>query len=403
MYGFGQNHFWGNTVLNLLDLLTPETRNAPESGIVELVNCGREQENLIPLWVGEGDLPTPDFISNAASASLAAGETFYTYQRGIPALREALAAYHSRVYGMDVPAEEIFVTGSGMQAIQIAAACVASAGDEVLVPTPAWPNMAAAVEIRGAKAVPVPMDYADGAWSLDLARLGDAVTPRTRAIFLNTPCNPTGWVASLETLNGILALARERGLWIIADEIYGRFHFGAGDRAPSFHDVSGPQDPILYVNSMSKNWAMTGWRIGWIRAPRVLGQVLENMIQYSTSGVPVFVQRGAVAALTEGEDFLSAQISRAEQGRRIVMDGLSAVNRIHFAPPVGAFYLFLGIEGVTDTRRFALDLLRETGVGLAPGSAFGDAGKGFLRLCFARRHDHLEDAVGRIQAFMQRD
>jgi len=390
-------------VLNILGLLTPEARNAPESGIVELVNAGREQDNLIPLWVGEGDLPTPEFISKAAAASLEAGETFYTYQRGIPELRDELAAYHSRVYGTHVDHEEIFVTGSGMQAIQIATACVASAGDEVIVPTPAWPNMAAAVEIRGARAVPVPMDYAEGAWSLDLDKLRDAVTPRTRAIFLNSPCNPTGWTATVDVLRDVLDLARTNGLWIIADEIYGRFFFGKGDRAASFHDVAGSDDPILYVNTMSKNWAMTGWRIGWIRAPKALGQVMENLVQYSTSGVPVFVQRAALAALKDGESFLTGQIARAGQGRQIVMDGLLATGRVHFADPVGAFYLFLGINGVTDARSFALDLLRETGVGLAPGSAFGEAGGGFLRLCFARRHDHLEEAVKRIQGFLSYD
>jgi len=370
---------------------------------VELVNVGREQDNLIPLWVGEGDLPTPDFISNAATASLQAGETFYTYQRGIPELRDELARYHSRVYGTPVDHEEIFVTGSGMQAIQIATACVASAGDEVIVPTPAWPNMAAAVEIRGARAVAVPMDYADGAWSLDLEKVRGAITPRTRAIFLNSPCNPTGWTAPVKVLRDILDLARAKGLWIIADEIYGRFFFGEGSRAPSFHDVAGPDDPILYVNTMSKNWAMTGWRIGWVRAPKVLGQVMENLVQYSTSGVPVFVQRAALAALKDGEAFLADQMVRAGKGRQIVMDGLSATGRVHFAEPAGAFYLFLGINGVDDTRSFALDLLRKTGVGLAPGSAFGEAGNGFLRLCFARRHDHLEEAVKRIQAFVSHD
>ena len=387
--------------LEICSRLSPEARFAPESGIVEVVNAAREQENLIPLWVGEGDLPTPAFICSAAKASLDAGETFYTYQRGIPELRQSLAAYHSSVYAKPFESGRFFVTGSGMQAIQLAVTCVASAGDEVIVPTPAWPNMAAAVQIRGAKAVSVPMTFTPAGWHLDLNRVISALSPKTRAIFLNSPCNPSGWVAGKDILKAVLDFARSRGLWIVADEIYGRFYYGEGPQAPSFHDIADPEDPILFVNTMSKNWAMTGWRIGWILAPDSLGQVMENLIQYSTSGVPVFSQRAAVVALQDGEAFLADQIDRARAGRRIVLDGLSTIDRARFSAPEGAFYLFLGIDGVTDTRRFALDLVSATGVGLAPGTAFGSGGEGFLRLCFARRPDHLEEAVHRISSHLK--
>ncbi|MEE4010661.1 pyridoxal phosphate-dependent aminotransferase [Roseibium sp. FZY0029] len=385
---------------SLIERLSPEARNAPESGIVEVFNAGRGREDLIPLWAGEGDLPTPAFICEAAKASLDRGETFYTYQRGIPPLREALAAYHQDLYGKPFSPERFYVTGSGMQSIQLAVQGVAGPGREVIVPTPAWPNISAAIDIHGARSVSVPMREEENGWRLAIEDVEAAITPQTTALFLNSPCNPTGWVASKDVLKDFLELARKRDLWIIADEIYALFYYGEGPRAPSFYDIAGDDDRIIFVNSMSKNWAMTGWRVGWISAPPELGQVFENLIQYSTSGVPAFSQWGAVAALTEGRDFLQQQVERARRGRACVLTGLQALNRVKVLPPDGAFYLFFSVEGVTDTRQFALDLVRQTGVGLAPGTAFGKGGECYLRLCYARREDHLTEAVRRISTWI---
>jgi aspartate/methionine/tyrosine aminotransferase len=387
-------------VTSLINRLSPEARNAPESGIVEVFNAGWGREDLIPLWAGEGDLPTPDFICRAAKDSMDRGETFYTYQRGIPQLREALASYHGELYGKAFAPERFFVTGSGMQAIQLAVQAVSGAGKEVIVPTPAWPNITAAVEIHGAHAVCVPMREGDTGWELHVEDIEAAITPNTTALFLNSPCNPTGWVAEENVLKEFLVLARKHNLWIIADEIYALFYYGEGRRAPSFYDISDEEDQVIFVNSMSKNWAMTGWRIGWISAPAVLGQVFENLIQYSTSGVPSSSQWASVAALTEGKEFLAKQVTRAREGRECVLKGLQSLNRVKVQPPQGAFYLFFSIDGVTDTRQFALDLVRQTGVGLAPGTAFGPGGENYVRLCYARRKDHLEEAVRRISAWL---
>jgi aspartate/methionine/tyrosine aminotransferase len=381
---------------SLLDALRAQARAAPDSGIVEVMNHGRSREGVIPLWAGEGDMPTPAFITEAATRALAAGETFYTWQRGIPELRAALARYHARVYGRDFSPEEFFVTGSGMQAIQIALAMTAGVGDEVLIPTPTWPNAAAAAGIIGAKPVEVPMTFGNAGWTVDLDRLAGAAGARTRALFVVSPSNPTGWTATRAELAALLALARRHGLWIIADETYGRFWYGDGARAASFIDVMEPDDRVLFVNTFSKNWAMTGWRIGWIMANPALGQVIENMIQYATSGVAQFMQRAAIAALDRGESFVAHQVARARRGRDIVCQALGAVGRCRFAVPQGAFYLFFAVEGEADTRRLALRLIDEAGVGLAPGSAFGSSGRGFLRLCFARNAEQLETAVQRL-------
>jgi aspartate/methionine/tyrosine aminotransferase len=385
-------------VIDLVAQLRREAREAPESGIVEVFNYGRTRPGLIPLWAGEGDLPTPPFIVEAATRALAAGETFYTYQRGIPSLREALAAYHQRLYGRPFSPEEFYVTGSGMQSIQIVLAMTAGAGDEVIIPTPTWPNAAGAAGIVGARPVEVPMTFGNHGWALDLDRIADAVTPRTRALFIVSPSNPTGWTASREDLTALLALARRKNLWIIADETYARYWYGEGPRAPSFFDVMDPEDRVLFVNTFSKNWAMTGWRVGWIVAHPSLGQVIENLVQYSTSGVAQFMQRAAVVALERGESFVDHLVARARRGRDVVCDALAATGRCRFVPPEGAFYLFFQVEGETDTRKLALRLVDDANVGLAPGTAFGAGGEPFIRLCFARNHEHLQTAVERLVA-----
>jgi aspartate/methionine/tyrosine aminotransferase len=378
------------------DALRREAREAPESGIVEVMNYGRRRGGVMPLWAGEGDTPTPAFIAEAATRSLAAGETFYTWQRGIPELREALARYHARVYGRAFSPEEFFITGSGMQAIAIALALVAGTGDEVVIPTPVWPNAAAAVGILGARPVEVPMTFGNGGWSLDLEALAAAISPRCRALVLVSPSNPTGWTASIDELQAVLALARQRGLWIVADETYARFWYGEGARAPSFLDVMEAEDRVLFVNTFSKNWAMTGWRIGWIAAHPALGQVIENLIQYATSGVAQFMQRAAIAALEHGEGFVAHQIARARRGREIMTKALALTGRCRFAVPAGSFYLFFAVDGEPDTRRLALRLIDEAAIGLAPGTAFGRGGEGFLRVCFLRNPEELDIAAGRL-------
>ena len=382
----------------LADALSRAARAAPESGIVEAMNYGRRRGGVTPLWAGEGDLPTPAFICEAATRSLAAGETFYTWQRGIPELRQALARYHTTLYGRPFVPEEFYVTGSGMQAIQIVLAMVAGAGDEVLIPTPTWPNAAAAAGVIGARAVEVPMSFGNDGWSLDLERLAGAVTAKTRALFVVSPSNPTGWTATREDLVALLALARRHGLWIIADETYARFWYGDGPRAPSFFDVMDPEDRVLFVNTFSKNWAMTGWRVGWIAAHPSLGQVIENLIQYSTSGVAAFMQRAAVAAIERGESFVAHLIERARRGREISCTALAATGRVRFAPPQGAFYLFFTVDGEGDTWRLVKRLIDEASAGLAPGTAFGAGGERFVRLCFARNAEQLEAAVSRVAA-----
>jgi aspartate/methionine/tyrosine aminotransferase len=286
-----------------------------------------------------------------------------------------------------------------MQAIALAVQALTSPGDEMVYLTPTWPNIVAAIGVAGAKAVPVGIDFHDGRWDLDIGKLESAITGKTRALFINTPSNPTGWTATRDNLRDVLALARKHDLWIVADEIYALYHY-AGTRAPSFLDVMEPDDKIVFANSFSKNWSMTGWRVGWLVAPPAIGQVIENLIQYSTSGVAQFMQRGAVAALDHGDGFVRENYERALTSRDILCDALIATNRVETLKPDGALYAFLKIDGVTDSRATALDIVDKTGVGLAPGTAFGEGGELFLRACFLRNPKQIEDAADRLASYI---
>jgi aspartate/methionine/tyrosine aminotransferase len=386
-----------------LGLINPRMRAVEESGIVEVFNYGRDRQGLIPLWVGEGDLVTPDFIAEAAKQSLARGETFYTNQRGVPELRAAIARYMTRVYGAApgggaFSPEQFFVTVGGMHALEIATRLAAGPGDEIIVPSPAWPNFQGAIALAGARTIFAPM-IAGAQWRLDVDRIADAIGQATRAIVLNSPANPTGFAATIDELIALRDLARRHGLWIIADEIYGRLVYD-GARAPSFHDVMAPDDRILFVQTLSKNWAMTGWRVGWLEAPPALGPVIENLVQYTTSGVPVFAQRAAETAIEKGDDFIAKQIAGMKRCRDILCDGLTASGRARFAYPEAAFYLFCAFDGIKDTRKLAFDLVDEAGLGVAPGTAFSPGGEEYVRICFARRPDEIAEATRRLTRWL---
>jgi aspartate/methionine/tyrosine aminotransferase len=390
---------WSIYFMSFLESLSARALAAPNSGISDIIDYANGRDNLIKLWVGEGDVPSPDFINQAAIEALSKGETFYTYQRGIPELRDALSRYYQRHFGAELSVENFYVTGSGMQAIVLAIQALTSPGDEMIYLAPTWPNIVASIEVAGVKAVPVELDFANGGWAFDIGRLEASITPKTKALFINTPSNPTGWTASKDDLTAILKLARHHGLWIVADEIYALYHY-AKTRAPSFLDVMEEGDRIVFGNSFSKNWSMTGWRVGWLVAPPEIGQTIENLIQYSTSGVAQFMQRGAVVALDQGDQFIAQNYQRALSSRNILCDALLATNRVETLRPQGALYSFLKIDGVTDSRQCAFDIVDKVGVGLAPGSAFGPGGEGFLRACFLRDPKQMEDAAARLVAYI---
>jgi aspartate/methionine/tyrosine aminotransferase len=383
----------------LLAALRPLAAALPESGIVKVINYGRERPGLIPLWAGEGDMPTPDFIAEAAIRALRDGHTFYTYQRGIPPLRQAVANYLQRHFDVAVGAERVIVTGSGMQAIMLTMQALVGPGEEIVVISPVWPNIFAAIQMQGATAKPVALQAQEDEWRLDLEQLFAACGHRTRTLFINTPNNPTGWVMREDDMRQVRDFARECGLWIVADEVYGQFVYDR-PRVTSFLAIMEPDEKLIVTNTFSKNWSMTGWRIGWVVIPRSqsVAQVYENLVQYNTSGVPAFLQYGCLTAINEGDQYLKDLVEGCRQGREIVCDRLAALPNVRLIRPQGAFYLFFRVQGEDDSTAFALRMVDEANVGLAPGVAFGPGGEGFARMCFAPSHDTLRTGVERLAA-----
>jgi aspartate aminotransferase len=370
------------------------------SRIAEISALGFGDPDVVPLWYGEGDLPTPDFISEAASAALSRGETFYTHKAGIPELRETIAQYLTGLYARPVGIERVAVSSSGMTALMIVTQALIDPGDNLVIIAPIWPNIAAATSIMGGEPRLVSLDpLPGGGWRLDFQKIMAACDERTRGIFVNSPSNPTGWMASSEEIAALLDFARERGLWIVADEVYGRIVYG-NQVAPSFLAAAAPEDRLIVVNSFSKSWAMTGWRLGWMVIPPDLLPTIEKLIEFNTSGSPTFLQHAAVAAIRDGEPFIQSFVTRCRASREAAVAALQSCGRVAIARPEGAFYAFFRVDGVEDSTAFAKELLARTKVGLAPGSAFGPMGEGCLRLCFARAPEAIAAAVERLRPML---
>ncbi|WP_119303473.1 pyridoxal phosphate-dependent aminotransferase [Dongia deserti] len=379
--------------------IRPDIASLEESQIVEVWRMGFDIPDVIGMWVGQGDLPTPRFICDAASRALAAGDTFYTHKRGIPALRQALIDYHRDLYGVEIADSRIAITSSGMNAMVLIVQTLVSAGDNVVCVTPVWPNIFAAIQIQGGIARHVPMAGTDHGWELDLDRVFAACDDRTRAIYLASPGNPTGWVMPEEQRRAVLDFARQRGIALIADEVYNRLIY---DRrvAPSFLEIAQPDDPLFVVNSFSKTWAMTGWRIGWMIMPQGLTDQVDRLIEFNTSGGQSFLQAGCIAAIREGEPWVEWMVERCKRGRDLVVARLNAMNRVSVIPANASYYLMLRVEEMGDPVAFCKRLVREARIGLAPGTAFGAGGEHYLRLCYAQGEERLGEAMDRLQAFL---
>ncbi|MDZ4738216.1 MAG: pyridoxal phosphate-dependent aminotransferase [Rhodospirillaceae bacterium] len=388
--------------------IRPEMEELPESHIVAVWQLGFEVEDVVGLWVGEGDLPTPKFICDAAAQSLANGETFYTYKRGLPELRQAIATYHEGLHGHAVDVERVIVTSAGMSAIMLATQAIIGRGDNGIVVSPIWPNAAAAMRIVGAEVREVGLDATPSGWKLDIARLEAACDENTRAIYIATPGNPTGWLAESHEIKAIMDLARRRGIWAVADEVYNRFVYdrppGASGvtSAPSFLAEAAQDDPLIVVHSFSKAWAMTGWRMGWMIAPERLGTTIDKLIEYNTSGAQPFLQRACIVAIEQGEGFVAEMVERCRRARDLTIQRLSAMKRVHLVPAPAAFYQMFSIDGSGDTLEFAKRMVREARVGLAPGSAFGQGGEKHFRLCYACSTERISKAMDRLEAFLEK-
>jgi aspartate/methionine/tyrosine aminotransferase len=376
-----------------------DVRTLVSSQIREVANAGMDDPDILAFWFGEPDEVTPAYIRDAATASLAAGETFYTQNFGIPELRDAIASYVSRLHG-SIPDSRVAVTASGMSALMLSVQALIGAGDRVVCVTPLWPNLTEIPKVLGADVVRVPLAFDRRGWTLDVDRLLAALVPGTRAVLINSPNNPTGWTLDRDSQRAILAHCRRHGIWIVADDVYERLYYLDAGCAPSFLDIGEPDDRLVSTNSFSKSWLMTGWRLGWIVAPPQLMSDLGKLIEYNTSCSPAFVQRAGVVAVRDGEATVARTFARYHRARDVLVCALAAMPGIEVVPPAGAMYLFFRVAGIDDSLEFCKRLVRDARLGLAPGSAFGPEGEGFVRWCFASAEERLADGVRRLRSHL---
>lgn len=380
--------------------VAPTAQAVPHSRIREIADIAMARGGgVFRLYFGESNLPTPMFIQEAALRAMRDGFTFYTENAGLPSLRQAIARYYASRHraGLD-PSSEIVVTASGVQALNLGIRCAVDPGDEVIVLTPAWQNQLSIPQLHNARVREVPLRLFGGRYHVDFEALEAAAGARTRLLIYTSPSNPTGWTATVEEQQGLLEFARRHGLWILADEVYERLWYGGaelGEPAPSMLRIAEREDPVFVVQSFSKSYCMTGWRVGWIVARADFARRATQLNEFIISSAPAFAQKAGEVALDEGEGFIREMLSMYRANRDAALEALRAVRGVEVPQPDGAFYLFPRLEGLTDSFALCRRVLEETGVGMAPGVAFGTAGEGAVRICYAVESDHLRMAMER--------
>ena len=357
-------------------------------------------EGVLKLYFGESNLPTPQFIKDAAARALADGHTFYTSNAGYPSLRQAIAEKYRQLHGVLLDAEEIVVTASGVQALNAGIRCVLDPGDEAIVLTPAWPNASAIVTMCSAKPREIPMCLAGDRYAIDFDAVESAIGPRTRLLAYTSPSNPLGWTATQQDQERLLELCRRHGLWLMADEVYERLYY-RGPVAPSILRICTREDAVLVPLSFSKSYCMTGWRLGWLVARRDLARQAAQLNEFIVSHAAAMAQKAGEIALRNGEASVAEMVARLRENRDYALSILSEIPGVTVPCPDGAFYLFPRIDGLRDSFEFCRRLLVEKKVGLAPGVAFGAGGEGSIRICYAADRTVLEPAMERLADFLR--
>jgi aspartate/methionine/tyrosine aminotransferase len=377
----------------------------PRSRIRELAEIAMSMDGVLRLYFGESNLPTPEYIKQAAIQAMHDGFTFYTENAGLPSTRRALAAYYASMQGVTLdPVSEIIVTASGVQALNLGIRCLLNPGDEAMVLTPAWPNGSSSIMMANATVCQVPHVLRGERYGIDFNALEAAVTPRMRMLLYTSPSNPLGWVATAEEQAQLLGFARRHGMWLVADEVYDRLYYAGprlGEPVPSILRLATREDPVIVIHSFSKSYCMTGWRVGWLIGRKDLIAKATQLIEFVVSHAPTFAQKAGETALSQGEDELARMLERLRQNRDLCLEALRGIAGVTVPKPDGAFYLFPRVEGMTDSFGFCRDLLMATRVGLAPGVAFGNGGEGSFRICYAAESSILEPAMERLSKFLR--
>jgi aspartate/methionine/tyrosine aminotransferase len=379
-----------------------EPRFSP-SLIRALANSAMGRNDVLPFWFGESDQPTPSFIREAAIASLREGETFYSENLGKLYLRQAIAGYLTNLHQRVIASERIAVTASGVSALMLAGQLLVSPGDRVVTVTPLWPNAVEIPKVVSGQVTCISLEVRDGRWTLPLEKLLDALTPGTRMLVLNSPNNPTGWTIQREEQLALLQHCRKHGIWILADDVYERLVYAEGMKsAPSFLTLTEQDDRLIVINSFSKAWSMTGWRLGWMVVPPAVMADLAALLEYNVSCVSPFTQRAGEIALRQGEPHVERLRAELAGTKARLFAEVRQLPRVELPESDGAMYLFLRVHGEADSMHVATQLVQEVGLGLAPGRAFGPEGEGWLRWCYAVSWEKNQAGIERLARFLSR-
>lgn len=368
--------------------------------MVQIATIAESMPGSLKLCYGESDLPTPAFICDAAHRAALAGHTFYTHTAGAPELRQAIAGKIFDLHRVQYSPPEIMATVGASMAIYAAIRAFVGRGNNAIIISPAYAIFSNGVVMSGGEPRPVPLARDGPGFGLDLDRIRSAIDGNTRMLIVNSPSNPTGWVISENEQRALIEICDERDLVLLADEVYERLIYDGGSVAASFARLASSRDRLVVVNSFSKTYNMTGWRLGWAQAGEATIKTMYKAVEFMTSNPAAPVQQAGIAALRDGEQFIAELREQYAARRAEVITALAALPGVSLAEPQGAFYAFPRVEAARDSTAFTAALVRETGVALAPGVGFGRDGEGYIRVCFASTVTTIGEALSRLRNFV---
>ena len=390
----------------MLQSLNPEILSFKETAIMEVANFGRNFQketgkHVYPAWFGEGDTETSKLIYDKTIESLVKGKTFYTYQNGIQELRSEISRYMNEIFNINTKPENHSVVTGGMMGLRLICDLIIDSGDEVVMVGPVWPNIRSSVLLKKGNIKEISLQLKDGEWLLDYDKLIRSITSKTKMVFVNSPGNPTGWEMPKSQQERLLNHTRDIGCWLVADEVYHQITYNDLP-SPSFLESSLASDKLIVINSSSKSFNMTGWRIGWITHPEELSSHIAKLVQITTTGVPEFLQDGLTAALQNYKIITNELRMNLKKSRDIMFNRLVSWNQVECSVPNAAFYAFFKVKGVKDSLEFSKKLILETNVGVAPGIAFGQSGEGHIRICFAAKESFINQIMDRLEPILNK-